>query len=142
MKKAAAVITAKSEEVSQNYFLIANGFYNMTYFGNARMFYDNRVDNSIYTYDHKTVPEENSGMALKYYLMALQASTDIEFRAKCTFMAAKCEQNDFFMTVKKDYNGDFKSGIYFISLKKDFSGTTYYSEIIKECGYFRTYLGK
>ncbi len=139
MKKAAI---AKPEEASQNYFLIANGFYNMTYFGNARMFYDNRVDNSIYTYDHKTVPEENSGMALKYYLMALQASTNIEFRAKCTFMAAKCEQNDFFMTVKKDYNGDFKSGIYFISLKKDFSGTTYYSEIIKECGYFRTYLGK
>lgn len=137
-----ATALAKPAEAAQNYFLVANGFYNMTYFGNARLFYDNRVDNSIYWYEHKTLPEENNDLALKYYLLALQNSTDKEFKAKCTFMAAKCEQNAFFMNVPKDYKGDFKSGQYFASLKKEYAGTKYYNEIIKECGYFKTYLGR
>lgn len=131
---------AKPEEAAQNYFLVANGFYNMTYFGNARLFYDNRVDNSIYRYEHPLVPEEKNDLALKYYLLALQHATDKEFKARCTFMAAKCEQNTFFMNMPKDYKGDFKSGVYFASLKKEYASTKYYSEIIKECGYFKTYI--
>lgn len=131
----------KPAEAAQNYFLVANGFYNMTYFGNARLFYDNRVDNTIYNYEHAVTPEENSDLALKYYLLALQNTTDKEFKAKCTFMAAKCEQNAFFMNMPANYKGDFKSGAYFATLKKDYSATKYYQEIIRECGYFRTYLG-
>lgn len=135
------IAASKPAEAAQNYFLVANGFYNMTYFGNARLFYDNRVDNTIYEYEHALTPEENNDLALKYYLLALQNSTDKEFKAKCTFMAAKCEQNAFFMNTPANYKGDFKSGIYFASLKKDYSATKYYQEIIKECGYFKTYLG-
>lgn len=135
------IAAGKPDEAAQNYFLVANGFYNMTYFGNARLFYDNRVDNTIYTYEHAATPEENNDLALKYYLLALQHATDKEFKAKCTFMAAKCEQNAFFMNVPANFKGDFKSGMYFASLKKDYSTTKYYQEIIKECGYFKTYLG-
>ncbi len=135
------IALTKPAEAAQNYFLVANGFYNMTYFGNARLFYDNRVDNSIYWYQHKSLPEENTDLALKYYLLALKSATDKEFKAKCTFMAAKCEQNEFFMNTPKGYVGDFKSGIYFASLKKEYSTTKYYSEIIRECGYFNTYTG-
>jgi hypothetical protein len=40
----------------------------------------------------------------------------------------------------KDYKGNFKSGFYFKQLKNKYSGTSYYKEIIKECGYFKTYL--
>lgn len=134
------IAAGKPAEAAQNYFLVANGFYNMTYFGNARLFYDNRVDNTIYEYEHSATPEESNDLALKYYLLALQSATDKEFKAKCTFMAAKCEQNAFFMNVPANYTGDFKSGIYFASLKKDYSATKYYQEVIKECGYFRTYL--
>jgi len=135
------IATSKPAEAAQNYFLVANGFYNMTYFGNARLFYDNRVDNRIYMYEHAVLPEENNDLALKYYLLALQNATDKEFKAKCTFMAAKCEQNAFFMDVPANYKGDFKSGIYFASLKKEYAATKYYQEIIKECGYFKTYIG-
>lgn len=134
------IAQSKPAEAAQNYFLVANGFYNMTYFGNARLFYDNRVDNTIYMYEHAATPEENNDLALKYYLLALQHATDKEFKAKCTFMAAKCEQNAFFMNVPANFKGDFKSGVYFASLKKDYSTTKYYQEIIKECGYFKTYL--
>jgi hypothetical protein len=136
-----SMAVSKPAEAAQNYFLVANGFYNMTYFGNARLFYDNRVDNTIYTYEHSVTPEENNDLALKYYLLALQNSTDKEFKAKCTFMAAKCEQNAFFMNTPANFKGDFKSGMYFASLKKDYSATKYYQDIIKECGYFKTYLG-
>lgn len=135
-----AIAAAKPAEAAQNYFLVANGFYNMTYFGNARLFYDNRVDNSIYAYEHDLLPEESSDLALKYYLLALQHSTDAEFRAKCTFMAAKCEQNTFFTHMPENYKGDFKAGIYFASLKKEYSQTRYYQDVIRECGYFKTYL--
>lgn len=132
----------KPTEAAQNYFLIANGFYNMTYFGNARLFYDNRIDNTIYDYDHTLLEEEKSDLALKYYLLARDKSTDKEFKAKCTFMAAKCEQNNFFMNMPKNYDGDFKAGYYFAELKKDYSKTKYYSEIIRECSYFKTYVNK
>lgn len=136
------IAASKPEEAAQNYFLVANGFYNMTYFGNARVFYVNAVDEAVYDYEAVQLPEENNDLALKYYLMARDKSTDKEFKAKCTFMAAKCEQNHFFMNRPKYYEGDFKSGQYFAELRKFYAGTNYYSEIIKECGYFKTYVRK
>ena len=137
-----AIAAAKPAEAAQNYFLIANGFYNMSDFGNARIFYENNVYNTIYDDDRKLLPEQTSDLALKYYLLAFESSQDKEFKAKCTFMAAKCEQNAWFMRANDDYKGDFKSGIYFAALKKNYPETKYYQDIIKECGYFRTYLGK
>lgn len=134
---------AKPNEAAQNYFLVANGFYNMTYFGNARYFYSSPLSEGTYYYGrHELLPEEDCVLALKYYLLAKEKSMDAEFKAKCTFMAAKCEQNLFFMNKPQDYKGDFKSGQYFTNLKKEYASTKYYQEIIKECGYFKTYLGR
>jgi hypothetical protein len=59
------------------------------------------------------------------------------------FMLAKCEQNEWYLTkAYKNYKGDFKAGSNFVSLKANYAQTKYYQEIIKECGYFRTYLAK
>jgi hypothetical protein len=74
-----------------------------------------------------------------YYDKALTLSKDPEFSAKCCFMAAKCEQNRFF--ISSEYTGDFRAGLYFKVLRARYAKTKYYQEIIKECGYFRTYLG-
>jgi hypothetical protein len=131
-----SIATAKPTEAAQNYFLIANGFYNMTYYGNARYFSVNRVNNWGYT------SPLDCDIALKYYLLAKTNSSDPEFKAKCTFMAAKCEQNKFFDNKPANYKGDFKSGIYFAQLKKEYATTKYYQEIIKECSYYRQYAGK
>ena len=131
----------KPEEAAQNYFLIANGFYNITYYGNARVFYDNSIDFRYYYYDNynEGTKENDCDLALKYYLLAREKSTDKEFKAKCTFMAAKCEQNECFQTCKFEEGQDFKSGIYFKELVKTYGTTKYFDEIIKECGYFRTF---
>jgi hypothetical protein len=74
-------------------------------------------------------------------------SSSKEFKAKCAWMAAKCEHN---MWLEGEYNlmneegeseqGDFKSGIYFNLMKASFSDTQYYKDVIQECGYFCTYL--
>ncbi len=142
MKEMKTIAQTKPIEAAQNYFLVANGFYNMTYFGNARLFFDNDVDNTIYEYEHKQVKEEDCALALNYYLLAKNNSTDKEFRAKCTFMAAKCEQNAFFMNIPKNYKGDFKAGKYFTELKNEYSSTKYFDEVLQECGYFKTYMRK
>ncbi|PBQ33164.1 hypothetical protein CNR22_15740 [Sphingobacteriaceae bacterium] len=138
-----SLANAKPEEAAPNYFLVANGFYNITHFGNAREFYGyNRVDGSFYYYGDKSLPEQQTDLALKYYLLAKQNSKDKEFRAKCTFMAAKCELNASYTEMDpENVKDDYIANKNFSILKKEFSDTKYYKEIIKECGYFRTYLG-
>lgn len=137
-------------QAAKIYFLLANGYYNMSYFGNNRAFCQTKL---TYAYnDYWEIHEYNSEIAKdmpnylnttkaeEYYNKAMNASKDAEFKAKCCFMAAKCEQNEFFKTKPKDYKGDFKAGKYFGMLKSTYSSTKYYQEIINECGYFKTYL--
>ena len=134
---------SNKSDAAQNYFLLANGFYNMSYFGNARVFYENSI-NPFYLYfyysmDNTKAPENDNSLALKYYLLAKDHAVDKEFKAKCTFMAAKCEQNEWFLNKSKDSKDDFRSGKYFTILKNEYASTKYYAEIIKECGYFKTF---
>jgi hypothetical protein len=133
-------------------FELANGFYNATFWGNARVFYYTDVSDNytppywevdtIHIKPLKELPIYDCSRAAYYYKLAYDNSTDKEFKAKCAFMLAKCEQNEFFRTKAEDSPIDFKSGIYFRLLKKEYSETNYYKEIIHECGYFRTFLNK
>ena len=148
-----AKATSDPAHAADTYFQLANGYYNISYFGNNRVFYDtraasmNNVDFSFRneyntTLNKDTMPDYmSSAIAEEYYNKAMGASKDPEFKAKCCFMAAKCEQNTFFCHEPKDYKGDFKAGKYFTMLKSNYSATKYYREIIEECGYFKTYLG-
>jgi hypothetical protein len=131
-------------------FQMANGYYNSTYFGNNRTFYETK----ILTYNY--LGEWEYGIdtayvklkildcsnALKYYLKAMDLSNDKNFKTKCCFMAAKCEQNKFFLKTERNEKINFVAGRYFKELKDSYNNTDYYKEIIKECGYFRTYLSK
>jgi hypothetical protein len=128
------------------YFEIANGFYNITYFGNARLFYSCalKTDQSMWEFSvdekERTNPIYDCSIAEDYYKMALNASNNNEFKAKCFFMAAKCEHNAFYVNKPKDYSGDFKAGNYFLVLKYKYQKTKYFQEILNECGYFKTYI--
>ncbi len=72
----------------------------------------------------------------------MELSNDKNFKAQCCFMAAKCEQNKYFLKKDRKKGVDFVAGKYFKQLKDSYNNTDYYNEIIKECGYFRTYLAK
>ncbi|CAN5468609.1 hypothetical protein BH09BAC3_BH09BAC3_37050 [soil metagenome] len=76
--------------------------------------------------------------ALDYYTKALKLSTDKEFKAKCVFMAAKCEENARY--VKEPIAG-LPIGVhkYYNKLYTDYADTKFYSEIIKECSYIQYY---
>jgi len=80
--------------------------------------------------------------ALKFYRKAMASSTNKEFKAKCAWMSAKCELNNWYAT--KEYaDGDhiFIESDYYKMMKEKFSDTKYYREVINECGYFCSYTG-
>jgi hypothetical protein len=136
------------KEAANCYFMLANGFYNATYFGNARMFYATPlIDFGSYAYWYRDFSGINPLVldcqtALSYYLKAMDASTDKEFKAKCCFMAAKCEQNALFISGQLGSDEDFRAGKYFAMLKSDYRKTDYYKEVIEECKYFNAYARK
>lgn len=129
-----------------NTFLLADAYYNITHYGNSRAFYQNAITG----YDASSpedIPEQfrdlfTSGkLAEKYYLLARTYAKTREQKARCTFMAAKCERNDIYNSYgSNDMNIPY--GKYFAELKSQYAQTQYYKEILKECGYFKSYVYK
>jgi hypothetical protein len=136
-------------DVYTNAMLLANAYYNITWYGNARAFYDSKVDGPFYysVYFFENAPS-SMDLATKYYTLGLKAATTDEQKAKCHFMLAKCERNDYYSRNDKSYregdhssNPDFLAWNGFVSLKQ-YANTQFYKEAIRECGYFRTYTRK
>ncbi|OOV17055.1 hypothetical protein [Flavobacterium sp. LM4] len=135
-------ITQK-EDVYTNSLLLGNAFYNITYFGNGRNFYE------------ISISSENAGayscdVSKMYYKKAFDAATTKEQKAKCIYMMAKCERNEYYNTKYKnvswwdrqDDKVNFIAWEGFKTLKKDYSDTKYYEDVIAECGYFNTYVNQ
>lgn len=144
---------SKKEDVYINNLLIANAFYNITHFGNARLFYEsNMIGLGATPYDFSDKNKlliTNSNVAKNYYNKALLAATNDEQKAKCNYMLAKCERNDYYnkkyQAVKNywEIEGDeidFLAWSGFKNLKNNYSKTKFYQEVIVECGYFNTYI--
>jgi hypothetical protein len=133
-------------DVYNNSLLLANAYYNMTYYGNARVFYGgNIMDQPANDIDPFYIPQLlNCDRARHYYQQAFEAATTDEQRAKCVYMMAKCDRNDYYTSTiylgKGDFDEDFVSWENFGKLDDQYSNTKYYQEVIKECGYFRSYL--
>ncbi len=132
----------QGEAAARASFELANGLYNMSYFGNARDVYE--------TYHGNFPPElarnREMGPAEQYYRRALELSADREFKARAAFMAAKTEHNRLYASFspERPYGYDdyfekrgFPAGDYYKLLKDSYSDTKYYAEILEECGYFK-----
>jgi len=147
----------KNQEVYTNCLLLGNAFYNITHFGNARTFYEgNIIGSSSSQYAFKNGIREmitNCAIPRMYYEKALQFATTDEQKAKCEFMIAKCERNEYYnqqFDAKKDSwenesavqnsNVNFLAWNGFKNLKNNYSKTKYYQDVIAECGYFKTYI--
>lgn len=135
-----------SKKLAQNYFELANGLYNMTYYGNARLIYESKMTYSgVLDFDYKTTSQQagediyDCSKAEEYYRRAMELSVDKEFKAKCCFMAAKCEQNAYFNSSDFNPKRPVRSGKYFKQLQETFAKTNYYKEALRECSYFSTY---
>jgi hypothetical protein len=144
-------IKTNKKNLDENYFLLANAYYNMSYFGNSWMstdFYRSRFAN------YYSPNNLDWSKAEEYYLKAMTHSNDKEFIAKCAFMAAKCEQNRFYLDKgylidDNEYHGNCEQNpeikkenyrTYFKVLKDKYSKTKFYQQALKECKYFNYFV--
>ncbi len=139
-------------DVYNNSLLVANAFYNMSYFGNARYFYEGKVIGEGYS-DAAEIDTvffgivTNMNMAKKYYQISIQHASTDEQKAKSLYLLSKCERNEWYNAViypsgESDpyYNNrkvDFIKWNSFYALAS-YKNTQYYKDVIAECGYFST----
>lgn len=142
-------------QAAENYYQLGNACYNTTYFGNAWMgtayfrssssWYYFNAEEGAWGYEEKNRLHLDMKSAEDFYLKAVTAAKadgNAELAAKCTFMAAKCEQNRFYLAGYNDEEHLDKKPTYrthFETLTKDYKETTYYKEIIRECSFLSMY---
>jgi hypothetical protein len=145
----------KKEDVYLNAMLLANAFYNLTHYGNARMFYEGNVigygSTELYFEPKMKALITDCTLAKMYYQKALSAAQNDEQKAKMNYMIAKCERNEYYNGIYlfaqsrwDALNGDidFIAWNGFKELKNNYSNTKFYQEVIAECGYFNTYVSQ
>lgn len=147
---------AKNEDVYNNSLLLGNAFYNISHFGNARIFYEKNIvgygSSPTYFRDAMKRMIVDCSVSKMYYQKAFAAAANKEQKAKCIYLLAKCERNDFYneryyFQNKNywDFYGDkvnFLAWNGFKTLEKEYSNTKYYQDVIRECGYFNTYINQ
>jgi hypothetical protein len=151
MKEMKANILA-GKDIYNNSMLLGNAFYNISHYGNARLLYEGAILGEAH-YSPEAIDSVfrsfliDMKISTTYYLKALSTATNREQRAKCYYLLAKCERNEWYNITlfnKNDYYFgeamvDIRSIDNFDSLRQ-YSDTRYYQDVLKECGYFRTYL--
>lgn len=139
---------ARGEEVYNNSLLLGNAYYNISHYGNARIFYEGKIlggphssPESISSFFKEKLISNN--LSVKYYQQALQAAKDDEQKAKVTYLLLKCERNELYNKLNRENSWEYADipPIPFSRLEP-YRNTQYYKEVINECGYFRRYLAK
>jgi hypothetical protein len=146
------------KNVYRNAYLMANAYYNINEYGNARFFYEGNL--FIFSLTEPSIGEglkyanlfTRQNIAEQYYKKAFDNAGNNEQRALCAFMLSKCERNSYY-NVEYDKSGEktIFSGLdnnnsfipdwnYFKVLNTGFSDTKYYAEVLKECGDFKSYV--
>ncbi|MEL4307697.1 hypothetical protein [Joostella sp. CR20] len=146
-------------DVFTNSMLLGNAFYNITHFGNARVFYEASTmvggySSPDYFRNASMRLITDCSLAESYYKQAFKHATTNEEKAKSAYMLAKCERNAYYNTKyyyqdinpgywrNRDDETDFLAWSGFQLLKNDYADTKYFEEVINECGYFKTYIEK
>ncbi len=140
---------AQSEDIYSNSLLLGNAFYNLAYYGNARLFYAEDLGGRMESYEARNSSKPyllDQSLAYDYYKKAYAAADNPEQKAKCLFMMAKCERNTYYnKACSNPIHGCNELKVQFLAwdgfkkLKADYSNTQYYKDVIRECGYFRKY---
>ncbi|MCE1189849.1 MAG: tetratricopeptide repeat protein [Ignavibacteria bacterium] len=134
-------IGSSNTTAAENCFRLGNGFYNAGYSGNNRTFFQTRL--RYYDVDCSSIPLNakilDYSKARYYYDRAAQLTQNEEFRAKCYFMAAKCEKVTALLHSRdsSEVENEFQ---YFGILKKESAQTNYFKEILNECSDFRYFI--
>jgi len=154
---------ADMDNAAAYYYQIGNALYNMTYFGkdwkvadyfrSGSSWYGLKSGEAVFTSpgapfgNHETV---NCSLPLYYYDKAFRLTNNLELGARAAFMAAKCQQNQFFANKGSDYrvNGNQIPYVtaayrqYFDVLKNYYGESAFYEEVVEECLYFERYAAR
>jgi len=135
-----------------NYYQIGLALYNMSYFGyswKAMDYYrsgaslnpaylsdgDNVIPNPRFPYGNR---EQFDCSQARYYFERARLATDsLNFAAKATFMAAKCERNEYYLNRWRE--GAAQTFENFSLLLQHYSETPMFQLFIEECKYFKAY---
>jgi hypothetical protein len=133
-----------------NSLVLANAFYNISEYGNARLFYECKILGESY-YDIDEIQSDYQSLlismdqARKNYELTLSLARTEDQKAKCQFLLAKCQRNQWYNTNRRTGTLDGYQMVDLNSLEgfkalKQYPNTQYYKEVIRECGYFRTFM--
>lgn len=146
---------SNSDKSAKLFYEVGLAYYNMTYFGHAWEAMDyfrsgsslsrfalNTKDGVAPHYYYPFGNKENldCSTALDYFERTLQLArnSNPELAARAAFMAAKCEQNIYYVNRYKDAS---KTYYYFNLLADEFWNTEFVQRrVIKECKYFEAYV--
>lgn len=145
----------RKEDVYNNALLVGNAFYNASYFGSTRFFYENKI---VDEYGYRITANHwdillSMKQAKKYYLLAREHAETDEQKAKITYMLAKVERNEYYNLVdfclqdqdryQKETVGEGLQYRWdaFEELSR-YAHTKYYQEVLAECGYFKRYVSE
>mgnify|MGYP003582652880 FL=1 len=157
MARLQKLITTDKTNAAQYYFNMANGVYQTGYYGNAwsLISYDWSsyavYEKAKYVFDRDF---KLAATAKKWYLKARSLSNDPEFKAKCTFMLAKCEQkskssqalnsNNWYDLSYTERDNRIAyvnaNNRYFKELKQQYGQTAYYKKAAYECSYLSDFV--
>ena len=140
---------------AQNYFLLANAYYNMTWRGNVwlmnRVWWSGGEDYYVFDPDKEeplTPFEENyygATIAKSYYLKALEETKDKKLASLCLFMAGKCEdQYNAAVAQRKGEADQYVSGRnpYLGLYKSRFRDMSTYLEMTRSCSVYQDFIGR
>lgn len=104
---------------------LGNAFYNLTWYGNARVVLDGT---------HQTT--RDTAMAARWYKRAYEQGKSREFKAKAAFFAAKAELHGL---IAKQYQPYEEASVLpvpttWYPVVKTFADTQYYQDVLRECG--------
>lgn len=136
----------KEENRDYFYFLAANCYYNMTYYGSMPDMRRYGWQSGIIDYpveDNQEFYECN--LAKKYYLAALKSAKTDKFKALCLRMIGKCEKNRLVHQYPNDYYNRIENyddflwtkNRYYQDLKSKYAND--YQDLISDCNAFEEY---
>ena len=140
------------------YYQLGTAYFNMSYFGHSWMVTDYYRSGSNWDYDKDRIfpdyfypfgnrENQDLSLALEYFEKARVTARDFDLAAKASFMAARCELNQYFVSEGIRYNSygnkipeiPVEYRRYYQLLKENYSQSSFYEEIIEECKFFAAY---
>jgi hypothetical protein len=153
-----SIRSAKNNETrARLYYQMANGLYNISFYGNSWEAVDFYRHTSTWNTGVYKAPwqKEYYGVhrARSYFQKAYELTANREFKAACYFLVIKCAQRQVVMPDYEQYTSyeqyraeedksqkKFKNNPLFANFKKEFGATKYYQYVFDRCSYLRDFV--